>query len=334
MFFFLIQTVSLVSLPSILAHILNLLIVLHSASPYNHTISDFISIHEEMDTPTTPIHVAPDVEVNLPDKPFESTDLELNPELEDEDDVSQDTNGVSSQNHHAGYSSDELIDVDTMMQIDLWTLPFESAYEVRKKQFSNHSDQPAVSEWQQSKFINYIDGELLQVQRNFIKNQADSEEVYPLGQLLEDVSKILDLIWYLINSNNRLYGQDEYLIKITGDLEDWIAYYSLDVIDGTNVAIEADLFKFFNFFQSLDTKLSFLIDGFKVGETQIKMSSTEIIRLMPIITRLRLEIVSKLDPSRARLTHLKALGKAGANALLNKLDVEIGRLFEGVLERS
>lgn len=287
-----------------------------------------------MDPPRTPTHVAPDVEVDLPDQPFMNSDLELNPDLEDDDDNLQDSTELTHNYLEEVDSSVDILDVDASNKVELWTLPFDIAFDYQKKQFREHSNQPTVSEWQQSRFVNYIDGELLQLQRNFIKGQAENEEVYPLHQLLEDLGKILDLIWYLINDKNKLYGQDEYFIRITGDLEDWIDHYQLKVDDVTNSSNEAYLFKFFTFFQSLDTRLSFLIDGYTVGGSDVEMSSTEIIRLIPIVTRLRLLIVTKLDPSRAKLTHLKALGDVDANALLNKLDVEIGRLFEGTLERS
>lgn len=277
--------------------------------------------------------MAPDVEVDLPDKPFQANDLELNPDLEDDDDMAQDDTDDYGQKH-ADSSSDDLVDVDTSLKVELWTLPFDNAYEVLTNEFYKNPARVAITESQQSRFINYVDGELLQVQRRFIKNQAEVLEIYPIGHLLEDVRKILDLIWYLIGRDSKLYGQDEYFIRITGDLEDWIAYYLLLLGEGPSPNAEAELFKLFNFFQSLDTRVSFLIDGYTTGQLQVKLSSTEVVRLVPIISRLRFELVSKLDPFRSRLTHLKAAGNSAATALLNKLDVEIGRLFEGVLERT
>lgn len=278
-----------------------------------------------MELPKTPIHVAPDVEVELPDKPFQD-DLELNPDLEDDDDM-QDIQKQSD-------DEEDLVDVDTDYRIDLWTLPFDDAYEQLRAKFKESTGKEAVSESQQSKFINYIDNELLQVQRKFIKNQADEGEAYPLGNLLGDIRKVLDLIWYLIDKNSKLYGQDEYFIRITGDLEDWVAYYDFGLGSEPSPQAESELFRLFNFFQSLDTRLSFLLDGFSSGKAHIKLSSTEKVRLVPIISRLRFEIVSKLDLFRLRLTNLKTTGNSAATPLLNKLDVEIGRLFEGVLDRT
>lgn len=294
-----------------------------------------------METPTTPIHVAPDVEVTLPDEPFQDNDMELNPELDEdmEDETVEDTSVYDTnvadhiKNAQDGKSGPDLTDDNSNFEVDLWTLPFEDAYHILRKQSNDRNSQPEVTESQQSKFINYVDGELLQVQRKFIKNQAETTEIYSLTQLLQDVAKILDLLWYLISTSRKLYGQDEYFIKITGDLEDWISYYLLG-IEGAGQKAEAVLFQFFNFFQSLDTRLSFLIDGYHAGLALTKMSVTEVVRLVPIISRLRFEIVSKFDRLRAKLTHQKALGDLDADALLNKLDVEIGRLFEGVLERT
>lgn len=290
-----------------------------------------------METPTTPIHVAPDVEVTLPDEPFQDNDLELNPELDEdmEDENADDTNVADHINgtQDGNSRTQDLTDDNSNFEVDLWTLPFEDAYQILRKQTNDRNSQPEVTESQQSKFINYVDGELLQVQRKFIKNQAETTEIYPLSQLLQDVAKVMDLLWYLISSSRKLYGQDEYYIRITGDLEDWISYYLLG-IEGAGQKAEADFFQFFNFFQSLDTRLSFLIDGYHAGLALTKMSVTEVVRLVPIISRLRFEIVSKFDRLRAKLTHQKALGDLDADALLNKLDVEIGRLFEGVLERT
>lgn len=288
-----------------------------------------------METPTTPIHVAPDVEATLPDEPFQDNDLELNPDLDEDIDESEDSNlaNHTSTAPERKSASQDLPDDNSSFQVELWTLPFDDAYQNLRKHSTNDNSQPAVTESQQSKFINYVDGELLQLQRRFIKNQTETVEIYLLAQLLQDLAKILDLLWYLINTSNRLYGQDEYFIKITGDLEDWMAYYLLD-IKGADQKAEGELFQFFSFFQSLDTRLSFLIDGYHAGLALTKMSATEVVRLVPIISRLRFEIVSKFDLLRAKLTHQKALGNLEADVFLNKLDVEIGRLFEGVLERT
>lgn len=281
-----------------------------------------------MQSPPTPLHPAGDVEINdLPSVSSPAPDLELNPDLYDDD---EDDTPFTSQD--ASKSPMEVEEETSEAPINLWTIPFDDAYKLLKVQFAKNSAQPKITEAQQSKFINYLDLEILQVQRRFIKNQSDTVEVYSLTQLLQDVASILDLIWYLVNSNNRLYGQEEYYIRIIGDLEDWVAYYVFPTFEVSTTT--GPLIHLFNFFQSLDTRMAFLIDGYQVGNAHLKLSATELIRLAPIVTRLRMEIVQKLDPTRARLTHAKAEGSEEANDLLNVLDVEIGRLFEGILERS
>lgn len=286
-----------------------------------------------METPPTPLHPAPNAEVsNLPSEPLSNSNMELNPDLYDEED---DDNSMAEPQRNTEAQEDNAEDNDpdsSGIYINLWTMPFDDAYDLLKAQFLKNWNQPKVTEAQQSKFVNYLDHELLQVQRKFIKNQADTAELYSLQQLLHDIGTILDLIWFLVNPNNKLYGQEEYFLRIIGDLEDWVAYYGLPIYDAADTS-SAELYKFFNFFQAFDTRLSFLIDGYQVNGETAKLSSTEIVRLVPIVSRLRLEIVSKLDPSRSKLTRAKTLGNEQANDLLNILDVEIGRLFEGILER-
>lgn len=278
-----------------------------------------------MSTPPTPTHVAPDVEAELPPTPFVSADMDLNPDL-DEDDSSINTkteNGITAPEYDSnGNNGNYAIngnDVNTEM-VEPWTLLFDEAYELQKKQFEQ-SSQNKLSRSQQSRFVSFVDEELLQIQRRFVKKQAGEQE-YTLEQILNDVQHVLDLVWVLVNAKNRLYGQEEYFVKICGDLEDWLVHFSL-----SSPTLEEHVFlRFFTFFQSLDVRLSFLIDGFEVQGTPLKMSPTQLVRLMPIVSRLRLQIVNMLEPTRAQME------KSGLK-LLNKLDVAIGRLFEGVLDR-
>lgn len=271
-----------------------------------------------MSTPPTPTHVAPDVEAVLPPTPFLAADIDLNPDLDEDDDM--DGTPVPMETP----VSKEPDDTEPDPQIDLWTLTFDDAFEIQRIQFEKTAAE-TLSLPQQSRFVSFLDEELLHIQRHFVKHQA-GEQPYPLELLLADVQRVLDLVWVLVNSSNSLYGQEEYLVKICGDLEDWIVQYDLMPNKKQMALADGFFLRFFAFFQSLDTRLSFLIDGFVArGRTQ-KMSPTQFVRLGPIVSRLRFEIITRLDPVRE---YLERTGLP----LLNKLDVEIGRLFEGVLER-
>lgn len=269
-----------------------------------------------MSTPPTPTHVAPDVEAVLPPTPFLAENIDLNPDLEEDDDI-QDI-PLQTPVSVERYTEPEV-------QIELWTLTFDDAFELQRLQFEKRKGE-TLSLAQQSRFVSFLDEQLLHIQRHFVKHQAGEQE-YPLEQLLIELERVLDLVWVLVNASNKLYGQEEYFVKICGDLEDWIVHYDLMPNKNEMQVGEAFFLRFFTFFQSLDTRLSFLIDGFvSQGQTQ-KMSATQFVRLSPIVSRLRFEITARLDPVRAYLE------QAGL-PLLNKLDVEIGRLFEGVLERT
>lgn len=286
-------------------------------------------------TPATPIHPAPDTEVTLPDEGFPADELELNPDLDDEDDDTpvnppkqepqndrkpEDLNGDSFE---TSYESNFI----------LWTLPFHQALEEAVAEVQGRLNHEHLTMNQESKLVTFLDDRLLQVQRKFIKNQADSDEKYPLLLLLNDVKAIVDLIWYLIDLNMPLFGQEEYFIRILGDLEDWIAYYDIPMLD-TNVPSTISTYKtLFQFFQSLDTRVSFLIDGYQINDSYTKLSATELVRLGPIVNRVRIGIIEKMESSRAHLARKGQNRDSSAATYMNILEIEVGRLLEGIIER-
>ncbi|OBA23528.1 hypothetical protein METBIDRAFT_36511 [Metschnikowia bicuspidata var. bicuspidata NRRL YB-4993] len=288
-----------------------------------------------METPPTPDHVQPDEEVDIPSRPI-SLDLDLNPDLEEEDEnIKSPALQNTSRDMAAKFSSniENLPPVFSPVRISvsLWTLPFEDAYQQVKKQFVEGTKRQPITLSQQSNFVNYVDAQLLQIQRKFIKNQAESAITYTPTQIIDDLLPVVDLLWILLLSHDPLFGQEEYYIKILGDLEDWLAYYTLPSL-ATLLASNTNFFvKFFDLFQKFDTQVSFLIDGYYANNRISKMSATEVVRLSPIVMRLRLTIVQKLEHSRAVLDAARNI--PATDEALNVLDVEIGRLFEGILER-
>lgn len=179
-----------------------------------------------MSTPPTPIHPAPDQEVaDLPHTKLDGDNLDLNPTLEDD----LDDDDVSMQSTRP--TEDIGDDKDNVkVEITSWTMPFEDAYEAELLNLQQQKH-PEVSIGQQSKLISYLDNEFLKVQRKFVKNQAESRHEYSLHSLLEDLSQILDVLWVLISPDHELFGQEEYFIKVLGDLEDWVDWYDLSEYD-------------------------------------------------------------------------------------------------------
>ncbi|CUM64272.1 uncharacterized protein PRCAT00001869001 [Priceomyces carsonii] len=318
-----------------------------------------------MNTPPTPMHPAPNEEIrDLPTGELSSKtveDIDLNPDLYDETEVVSEGNQTARSESGIYQNQDQVTDKSELVrgstssleevrfeEVDSFTRPFDECLELTKKSFYNNS-RGQVNNKQESRLINYVDDSLLQVQRRFIKNQADVAEPYLLHELITDITRLIELIWFSIDKNGRLYGQADYLIKILGDLEDYLSYYDLfpiiSLLDQSPLITEymhSTLAGFLNFFQGLDVKLSFLIDGYimRLGSEEIeKINKTQMVRLVAIISRLRILIISKIEPFRISLFHYLKNGtddelKLEARSYLNVLDVEIGRLFEGILERS
>lgn len=220
------------------------------------------------------------------------------------------------------------------------TQDFDSAYYLLRQDMAYF--ETVTTSPQQSKLVNYIDEQLLHVQRSFIRSQADDSIQYLLLELQRDLSRIIDILHVsLKHSGGRLYGQGEYFIKIMGDLEDYIIHYDAPF----NVSLEALILspadmqlltRFFTFFQSLDIHLSFLIDGF--NNNGDKLRTTQFVRLISVTNRLRILIVEKIDPIRVKLVHIMDRNNNNPHALmarqyLNLVDSEVGRLFEGILDR-
>lgn len=242
----------------------------------------------------------------------------------------------------------EDVEINQLHQI---TLPFNESYQLLKQEFQNtltNLGQSQITSAQQSKLINYIDETLLQIQRKFIKQQTELEINYSLIQLLQELSTVISVIWVSIQQKLVLYGQIEYYIKILGDLEDYVNNYKTFFNEtwskNNNLHINMqNLVIFFKFWQKIDLQLSFLIDGYNIvlnnGNQQtklIKMNVTELTRLLPIVTRLRIAIISKIDGLRMRLKKNQENNNDNdaTSNILTIFELEISRLFEGILERS
>lgn len=291
-------------------------------------------------TPATPIHPDPDTEVSLPDEGFPVDELDLNPDLdEDEEETPTIAPKQEAEIEHPEIKTDfsHLENYSYQLPSEpnffLWTLPFHQAMDELVAKVGSRLNHEHLNMQQESKLVTFLDDKLLQVQRKFIKNQADTDEKYPLQELLNDIKSIVDLIWCLIDLNTPLFGQEEYFIRILGDLEDWIAYYDIPMLEANNANTIETHKALFKFFQSLDTRVSFLIDGYYINNTHYKLSATELVRLGPIVNRVRIEIINKMERSRAQLVRQSQNVDSNSATYMNILEIEVGRLLEGIIER-
>lgn len=188
-------------------------------------------------------------------------------------------------------------------------------------------DHSPITLAQQSKLINYVDAQLLAIQRRFVKSQADTSQPYPLLDLLRDTQSVVDIIWCSVSTHSKLFGQPEYMVSLLGSLEDYLLHYDL---------AEAQR-ALFAFFRILDERLSTLIDGYTYEGHTEKISQTLLVRLVPIVSRVRVLVVTKLGSTREKLAkevvETKNTDNETARAELDRLELEIGNLLEGVLER-
>lgn len=186
-------------------------------------------------------------------------------------------------------------------------------------------DHSPITLAQQSKLINYVDAQLLAIQRRFVKSQADTSQPYPLLDLLRDTQSVVDLIWCSVSTRSKLFGQPEYMVSLLGNLEDYLLHYDL---------AEAQR-ELFGFFRILDQRISTLIDGYTYEGHTEKISQTLLVRLAPIVSRVRFLVVTKLGSTRERLARevVESTDNEKARAELDRLELEVGNLLEGVLER-
>ncbi|CAK7916228.1 hypothetical protein CAAN1_22S00804 [[Candida] anglica] len=306
------------------------------------------------ETPETPLHPQPNEELTeIPqgDLPASmAANLELNPELYDDDDDNDNNNNNNDNNNDDNMDIDggneEVLDnqssdsdedfEDVTIEVPSFTLPFDKAFELLQSEFNGQLNKVTISLSQQSRLINYIDEQLLFIQRKFIRSHVEDQPEYSMMSLLKDISKIVGLVWYSIDHKNKLFGQPDYLIKIMGDLEEYIVRLEIpqSVEEVTNES-KAELGELFTILQDLDTRLAFLIDGYESeldsGLKRVeKLSTTESVRLAPITSRLRLVVIERLEPLRLKLSQSST---KSSRELLNILEVETGKLFEGIFER-
>lgn len=120
------------------------------------------------------------------------------------------------------------------------------------------------------------------------------EAYHSLLELINGLFAALKVIWLSINPSST--SALEYFIKILNDLEDYISHY--DIVP-----------EIFELCQFIDVRISFLLD-------KGLFSRTQLIRVTAIVNRLRMMIITKVtNPPPV-------------------YEIEVSKLFEGILERS
>lgn len=268
-----------------------------------------------MDSPATPEHPPPDG--NIPDFPEDlDDDLDLNPELYDASDTEEPpSTGVSQ-------------------LVDTFTTLTELAIDHARLQFV--TEPVVLSGGKVSQFIMDTDAQILAVQRRFIKGQAGEVEC-SVFDLIDGFEPIVASIWGTVTQRNRLFGQQDYFIRILGLFEDILAHYRrpfgvIDVSQPLPTHVYPQMLKYFTFLQKLDVCLSVLIDGYEgPQQRRQQMSRTELVRVVPLVNRVRMVVAAQLGPIMEKMVFVEDETYA---SLRQVLDIELTRAFEGVLDRT
>lgn len=162
----------------------------------------------------------------------------------------------------------------------------------------------AISERQQERFVTYLEEHLMQIQRKFVQRITPPKGYNNLAELLVDLNRIIDIIWYSITSsepaskdsshNNvvqkpqetkaiKMYGQVQYLLSISDSLIDYIEGYAGDFKEP-----EATI----RTFQKLDKIFDFLLDQ---PSNRAEFSNTERVRLESIAERSRVAVLNVFE---------------------------------------
>ncbi|KAK9454261.1 hypothetical protein V1511DRAFT_421267 [Dipodascopsis uninucleata] len=171
-----------------------------------------------------------------------------------------------------------------------------------------------LSPSQQSRFVNYVDEQLLHISRKYIKrftsSESDSDPVstsrsaessaVETDAVIDELDKIVDLIWYSVSTTTTPFIQSQYFLRIADDVNEYTC--------SNKVQSPA---KIFHILAKLDRIFYRLIIG--AIPSKKRMSNTERVRLEGIVERSRVDLVNSLG-------HIPGF------------ETEITRVYEKVLE--
>ncbi|KAK9381821.1 uncharacterized protein V2V93DRAFT_202394 [Kockiozyma suomiensis] len=158
-----------------------------------------------------------------------------------------------------------------------------------------------LSSAQQSKLINYLDDQLLQISRRFVRKSSLSDddgesidfETTPKDQhhhtayttiepMIADLTELVDLIWYSVPSTPVPFIQVQYLLRIADDFNDCVPQLPITEPE-----------KLFIFLKMLDLIFYELIEG--NIPSRARMGNTEKARLEGIAERTRLDVLECMN---------------------------------------
>ncbi|KAK9322547.1 hypothetical protein V1517DRAFT_133368 [Lipomyces orientalis] len=181
---------------------------------------------------------------------------------------------------------------------------FLNSPHVDSPQLQSLAGNHTLSSAQQSKLINYLDEQLLHISRKFVRKLSDTgppdSAYHSIEPLLDDLTKLVDLIWYSVSSTSTPFIQSQYLLRIADDLNDCLPSLPINSPE-----------KVFLFLRKLDKIFHKLIVGDVPSHK--RMSNTEKTRLESIVERARVDIVAVMVPFRGH-------------------ELDITRVYEAVLE--
>ncbi|EJS41535.1 YOR352W [Saccharomyces arboricola H-6] len=312
-----------------------------------------------MSEPTTPLHAQPNEQLDLDnlndldEKDIEDLNLDPNSDVEinvdfdgapnsNIDDTIWQRNSNKKKRYHTpefndvySKSNNAINDVTMLDDVDDFQprinvcSPFSSITKLNELLSNNHngtSHPRRLSMSQQSKFISYVDDQLLQIQRKFVQSRGLNIKTGYAGltPLLRDLKTLIDFIWYSIahvpNSDYLLqpeekrdcsgicdsrntcdyssyFGQGSYLIKIADDLIDYVEKFTLKDMEDSE--INDTLSKLFKLVFILDRMFVILIDNSnsKEGATTSSarnklagLNGTDTVRLKGIAERARVRL--------------------------------------------
>ncbi|CAI2032990.1 hypothetical protein SEUBUCD646_0H03760 [Saccharomyces eubayanus] len=261
-------------------------------------------------------------------------------------------NDVYSETNNAINDITMLDDVDDFQPRINVSSPFSSTTKLNDLLSSGHNEVThprRLSMSQQSKFISYVDDQLLQIQRKFVQSRGlNVKNGYAsLTPLLKDLKTLIDFIWYSIahvpnsdyllqseqkrhcpcartssttSEHSSYFGQGSYLIKIADDLIDYAEKFTFKDMEDSE--INDTLSKLFKLFFILDKIFVILIDNNDCKETAAvaskkKLNGTEIVRLKGIAERTRVRLPIFLE-----------------SQLIHGYHYELSRIYEGFLDNA
>ncbi|CAR27707.1 hypothetical protein ZYGR_0N01920 [Zygosaccharomyces rouxii] len=295
-----------------------------------------------MSEPETPLHAPPNEQLDLSNikelDENDMTDLDLVSEIENPE--SRNSNSKPESKREFTEDEDMYDDVDDFKpRINIGS-PFNSSTDMGQLGSSQNSGRPRgrLSLSQQSKFIAYLDEQLMNIQRKFVQSRGlNAENGYSgLAPLLQDLKSVIDFIWYSIDgttpnteklltqdvseisvdqfesSKSTYFGQTAYLMRVADDIMDYTEKFDLDQLDfhekGSVVT------KLFKLLFILDHIFARLLDGTIPGRT--KMNLTDAVRMRAIAERTRTRLPRYLGQKQVHGYHY-----------------EVSKIYEESLER-